>query len=284
MITQVEILRYLNIAIKVWATTTVYKIGNYVSKDGTIYECLLDHTSGTFATDLTNLNWSASTFMLSCVEQAVSDVNTFCNRDFRAAAYTQYFTGSNSSRAMVRNFPVNSVTSLKILDTDTNAYTDNVIDGSADTIANTLILDRYAIELLKGYSFSEGSRYQLVYNGGYVSSAIWVTLAVYEVGNYVVNNSNKYVCLVAHTAGTFATDLAAAKWELSTSESVPGAVKQVTLEKAAWYYKSSYNGGGRLGLNSENTGGQSSDGKSFDNEGMNQRHEKILQRFRIQNI
>lgn len=40
----------------------------------------------------------------------------------------------------------------------------------------------------------------------------WVTATAYEVGDFVLQSSLIYVCLVAHTSGTFATDLTASKW------------------------------------------------------------------------
>lgn len=40
----------------------------------------------------------------------------------------------------------------------------------------------------------------------------WVTATAYAQLDLVASGSNIYVCLVAHTSGTFATDLAAAKW------------------------------------------------------------------------
>lgn len=40
----------------------------------------------------------------------------------------------------------------------------------------------------------------------------WASLTEYVVGQLVTQSATKYACLVAHTAGTFATDLAAAKW------------------------------------------------------------------------
>ena len=40
----------------------------------------------------------------------------------------------------------------------------------------------------------------------------WVTGRVYAVGNAVTQSGTVYRCLVANTAGTFATDLAANKW------------------------------------------------------------------------
>jgi hypothetical protein len=45
----------------------------------------------------------------------------------------------------------------------------------------------------------------------------WVTSTAYAVGNVVSNSTTFYRCLVAHTSGTFATDLAAGKWEVVTA-------------------------------------------------------------------
>ena len=41
----------------------------------------------------------------------------------------------------------------------------------------------------------------------------WVTLTSYAVGDIVEYDDTLYKCLTAHTSGTFATDLAASKWE-----------------------------------------------------------------------
>ena len=46
----------------------------------------------------------------------------------------------------------------------------------------------------------------------------WVTLTAYKVGDYVSQSGTNYVCLIAHTAGTFATDLAALKWAVQASQ------------------------------------------------------------------
>lgn len=50
----------------------------------------------------------------------------------------------------------------------------------------------------------------------------WVTATVYAVNDFVSQSSNGYVCLVAHTAGTFATDLAAGKWQLLSTTGSTG--------------------------------------------------------------
>lgn len=41
----------------------------------------------------------------------------------------------------------------------------------------------------------------------------WVTVTPYVIGDFVRESSKRYKCLIAHTSGVFATDLAAAKWE-----------------------------------------------------------------------
>jgi hypothetical protein len=46
------------------------------------------------------------------------------------------------------------------------------------------------------------------------TSADWVTATAYVVGDLVQSSGFCYECLTAHTSGTFATDLAAAKWEV----------------------------------------------------------------------
>lgn len=50
----------------------------------------------------------------------------------------------------------------------------------------------------------------------------WVTATAYVLGDYVVSGSVNYACIVAHTSGTFATDLAAGKWQrMATEEEFP---------------------------------------------------------------
>ena len=41
----------------------------------------------------------------------------------------------------------------------------------------------------------------------------WVTSTAYAVNDVVYESNKVYKCLIAHTSGTFATDLAALKWE-----------------------------------------------------------------------
>lgn len=49
------------------------------------------------------------------------------------------------------------------------------------------------------------------------AASAWNTSTVYAVGSLVTNGGGTYFCLLAHTSGTFATDLAALKWVAVTA-------------------------------------------------------------------
>lgn len=49
---------------------------------------------------------------------------------------------------------------------------------------------------------------------GFEVPTVWVTATAYTTANTVFHGSGFYRCLIAHTAGVFATDLTAVKWEL----------------------------------------------------------------------
>lgn len=51
----------------------------------------------------------------------------------------------------------------------------------------------------------------------------WLTATAYEVNDLVYQNGSTYICLVAHTSGVFATDLAAARWALFAAKGDSGA-------------------------------------------------------------
>jgi hypothetical protein len=58
---------------------------------------------------------------------------------------------------------------------------------------------------------------------GWNPRGAWVTATGYAVKDMVTQAGNVYVCLVAHLAGTFATDLAALVWQLISTMGATGA-------------------------------------------------------------
>jgi cytoskeletal protein CcmA (bactofilin family) len=52
--------------------------------------------------------------------------------------------------------------------------------------------------------------------GGQDYKGAWATSTAYKVDDIVTRGGSTYICLIANTSGTFATDLAASKWESFT--------------------------------------------------------------------
>lgn len=55
--------------------------------------------------------------------------------------------------------------------------------------------------------------YWQVYQAGVKPLGNWLTGTIYYPNDLVVYGANNFLCLTAHTSGTFATDLAATKWQ-----------------------------------------------------------------------
>lgn len=51
----------------------------------------------------------------------------------------------------------------------------------------------------------------------------WITAKAYVINDLVRNGGSTYICLIAHTSGTFSTDLGAGRWELFAQQGAAGA-------------------------------------------------------------
>lgn len=58
---------------------------------------------------------------------------------------------------------------------------------------------------------------------GFENKGAWLTATAYAVNNLVQESGNTYICLVAHTSGTFATDYGAGKWAVFAAKGTAGA-------------------------------------------------------------
>lgn len=69
--------------------------------------------------------------------------------------------------------------------------------------------------------------------GGAGGISLWLTANPYNVNDIIIESDKIYRCLVAHTSGVFATDLAAAKWtEVSASPVTPYSLNDGGTNKA----------------------------------------------------
>lgn len=69
--------------------------------------------------------------------------------------------------------------------------------------------------------------------GGAGGVSLWLTANPYIINDVVIESDRIYRCLVAHTSGTFATDLAASRWvEVSASPATPYSLANGGTNKA----------------------------------------------------
>lgn len=65
------------------------------------------------------------------------------------------------------------------------------------------------------------------------AAAAWLTSTAYLVGQQVTQGGLTYICLVAHTSGTFATDLAASDWQLTPTNTAVDRDGSMTVIQSA---------------------------------------------------
>ncbi|MCK9324719.1 MAG: hypothetical protein M0P69_04405 [Bacteroidales bacterium] len=99
------------------------------------------------------------------IARVSDEVEDYCRRSFHAADYTEYYDGDNTDVLLMRNYPVNSVTSIHD-DTDRVFGSDTAID-SGDIIIEATHKDKDRIRLDDDF-FSKGvQNIKVVYNAGY---------------------------------------------------------------------------------------------------------------------
>jgi hypothetical protein len=71
----------------------------------------------------------------------------------------------------------------------------------------------------------------------YGSIKDWVTATIFRAGHYVNKGNALYKCLTSHTSGTFATDLAAAKWVLvGTADEFSVIIRSSGVDGHRWKF------------------------------------------------
>jgi hypothetical protein len=108
-----------------------------------------------------------------------------------------------------------------------NEY-DNISESLNQTITALSSVRRSDGALVNGIVTPESLSSDLTI--GVQTPTAWVTAHAYVAGNIVVQSNTFYLCLVSHTSGVFATDLAAVKW-VSVTLSITGySADQVTYD------------------------------------------------------
>jgi len=90
-------------------------------------------------------------------------IETYCDRVFHAAAYTEYFDGvSGSCKMYLKQYPINSITQFEMWDSENNV-------SSYIYTVNTeyLLYDTAGYIYLRGGMTTGHKNYKIAYNGGY---------------------------------------------------------------------------------------------------------------------
>lgn len=94
-------------------------------------------------------------------------------------------------------------------------------------IANIKLLQRDDGKILDGiiepYHLSTASKAYLL-GTKWNARGLWATASVYALNDIIDQGGAAFICAISHTAGTFATDYAAGRWQLFTSSGTASAV------------------------------------------------------------
>ena len=123
----------LNVA---WVTGTAYIRGSTVSNGGVNYVCVIPHTSGTFATDVTSRYW-----INDCAENVISG-NVISGNNYFGININSYSYGSITGNIVQNNGTAGTYTGVRLLSNGTFPADRWTISGNS-LIGNT----NYGVEL-----------------------------------------------------------------------------------------------------------------------------------------
>lgn len=195
------------------STSTTYYIGDLVTSGGTNYLRVTNDeaTDSSFASALAAGYWHALTGSI------IEWPNNFSEADLSDIQFQQInrllvMVHASHAPTLIESVSVQTLTGNFIRNA---AWSD---DAATDVDWSFLIQPiSYVFPPLREHELSQETGYTVT--ASYNHSA-WATSTSYAVGDILIQNGFAYICLTAHTSGTFATDLAAAKWRLATGDEV----------------------------------------------------------------
>lgn len=195
----------------VYSNSAVYRVGDGVSYGGKVYVCIKTTTAGTNPTNATywslfadGIQWEGD--YQSGTQYTKNDVVKFGGSLFIASQNTQ---GNAPSNATYWDKFVDGISASGVYNPATTynvnqlvAYGANIYRALQTTVGNV--------------PSGLGANWEILVPGMRFTST-WTTGTSYVPNDMVQVGNLVYICLVAHTAGTFATDLGTSKWQLFVS-------------------------------------------------------------------
>lgn len=194
------------------STSTTYALGDLCSSSGTNY-VRVDNggaTDSSFAAALSAGYWHALTGLI------LEWPNDYTEADLASIQWQQInrlivITHGDHPPLLVESIPVDTLTS------------DFIQHAAWSDAASTDVTYSFLVSEIS-YTFPPLIEHPLANDEYTVTLSLvhsaWVTTTAYVVGDIRHVSNVVYYCLVNHTSGTFATDLAAGKWRLADSSEV----------------------------------------------------------------
>lgn len=213
------------------------------------------------------------------IEDSIGEANRVSGRVLEFSDHTVYIDGTGTNVIELGDAPVYNVTELKYWNGED--YTDLLEAG--DTIEDVVIYPGgFKIKLKNSYLFYKGILNVMVsYSAGYKWADEWQTETEYLEGNIVIYNNQLYTCSVAHTSSSI---FEPGNWQSESAETVPADLEKALKYNAAVLFYESPAGKNLLGRTSENIGGASSKGTSYDFEVMREYYTKTYESYRKINV
>lgn len=188
----------------VFNPATAYKVGDGVSYGGKVYISVLD---GTGQTPPNATYWSQFADGLQ-YEGEYSGATSYQKNDIVTYGGSAYIAKQDTAA----NNPINTTYWDIFVEGISPA---GVYAGGTSYVPGDLVT--YGANTYRAKTNTTGNAptnttYWDLYTESVRSRGNWATSTAYIPNDIIIRGGNSYICIVAHTSGTFATDLAASKW------------------------------------------------------------------------
>jgi hypothetical protein len=194
----------------VWDAVTQYNIGDAVAYGSTVYISLQDNLNK--RPDLFPAIWSQFVEAIQW-EGDYSALTTYQANDVVKYGGSAYIAKQTS----LGNDPTNATFWDEFV---TGISPEGVYNGATAYVPDDIVAyggNLYLCTANSTGNLPTNTSFWTLFMAGLRSRGNWVTATSYLPNDLVIYGANAYVCLVANTSGTFATDLAAGRWQLFTS-------------------------------------------------------------------
>ena len=190
-----------------WSSATQYYIGDAVAYGSTIYVALSDNINK--QPDNFPGIWSQFTVGIQ-YEGVYSAVTTYQKNDVVVYGPSAYIAKTTTSG----NDPSNTTYWDPFV---SGISPEGVYNSATAYVENDIVAYGANLYVAKGNTTGNlptNTTYWDLFIDTISSRGTWATITQYYVNNIVTYGGNSYICLIENISGTFATDLAAGKWQV----------------------------------------------------------------------